>query len=317
MVKTASRYATLFGVGALGMWTVEPLLISEVESLPIFEVLAIIFTSSFILTSIRLTIKRKWHLVLRQPAFVWLVGVFGICVSDFAYIFGAQHAPIAHVDLIDYLWPCFAICFTGLLPNETLSPRYLIGALLGFVGIYILINKEISEHGFNATYFVGYVLALFGALVWSSYSAFSRHFKEVPTEMIGMYCGVGAVISFALHLQFETFVMPTLQEGSMAIITGITGAGIAYQLWDYGVKFGEVYLLSMLTYIARLSAMVLLVCFGKEPFSVELVIACLLGSFGVMLSTLSNNMIQKVVRIATRPFGKSIKIAEPSDIKVV
>lgn len=300
----SARYATYLGLGALGMWTVEPLLISEVNSLPIFEVLTIIFASSFVMTAIRLTLKRRWHLVLKQPLFIWLAGMLGICASDFAYIYGSQHAPIAHVDLIDYLWPCLAICFTSMLPKEKLSPQHLIGAICGFLGIYFLISKEISENGININYFIGYGLALSGALLWSSYSAFSRYFKSVPTEMIGMYCGLGAVISLALHWQFESFVMPTFHEGSMAALTGITGAGIAYQLWDYGVKFGNVYTLSLLTYIARIFAMVLLVAFGKESFSMTLVVACLLASIGVMISSLDTKSFRRLYALLLSPLRK-------------
>lgn len=304
MSTSNARYATILGMGALGMWTVEPLFISEINTLPIFELLTIIFTSSFLLTSIRLTLTKRWHLVLKQPIFIWVVGFIGICASDFAYIFGAKYAPIAHVDLIDYLWPCFAILFTSLLPNEKLSPKHIIGALFGFAGIYVLINKEVMQNGFNPAYFFGYGLALAGALIWSSYSAFSRHFKAVPTEMIGMYCGVGALVCGLTHLQFETYVMPSTHECSIAVLTGITGAGIAYQLWDYGVKHGEVYLLSMLTYVARIAAMALLVCFGKEPFSWTLVAACCLGSFGVMLSTIDNQTFR-------RWFKKVVQLFKP------
>lgn len=295
------RRATYLGLGALGMWTVEPLLISEVNNLPIFEVLAIIFASSFSMTAVRLTLKRKWHLIFRQPLYIWVAGILGICVSDFAYIYGAQHAPIAHVDLIDYLWPCLAICFTSMLPKETLSPQHLIGAVCGFLGIYVLISKEVALNGLNVSYFIGYGLALFGAILWSGYSAFSRYFKAVPTEMIGMYCGMGALISLILHFQFETFVMPTVQEGSMAVITGITGAGIAYQLWDHGVKFGDVYLLSMLTYVARICAMALLVMFGKEPFTLTLVVACALASVGVMVSGLDTKTFKKMCGYFLKP----------------
>ncbi|MBS0286887.1 MAG: DMT family transporter, partial [Proteobacteria bacterium] len=271
MHELTVKRATYLGLGALGMWTVEPLLISEVNSLPIFEVLTIIFFSSFMLTACRLTIKRRWLTVIKQPAFVWLAGLSGICLSDFAYIYGAQHAPIAHVDLIDYLWPCLVVAFTSMLPKERFTVPHMVGAFLGFAGVAVLVHNEISLNGFNLHYFIGYGLSLFGAFLWSGYSAFSRYNKHLPTEMIGMYCGLGAVLCLLLHLKFETFVTPTWTEGSLAVITGLSGAGIAYQLWDHGVKFGNIYLLSSITYVARIVAMALLVMFGKEPLTVSLV----------------------------------------------
>lgn len=290
------RRATYLGLGALIMWTVEPLLISEVNGLPIFELLSIIFFSSFLLTAVRLTRRKSWGSVLKQPAFIWIAGLSGICLSDFAYIYGTQYAPVAHVDLIDYLWPCLVVAFTSMLPKERFTPQHIIGALLGLLGIYVLVHHEISMNGFNLRYFIGYLLALFGAILWGGYSAFSRYFKEVPTEMIGMYCGLGALLCLGLHLQFETFVMPTATQGSLAIITGLSGAGIAYQLWDYGVKFGDVYLLSTITYVARIAAMALLVMFGKEPLTLSLVIACLLASAGVFISGLDTQSFKRIFR---------------------
>lgn len=284
------------GLGALFMWTVEPLLISEINSLPIFEVLSIIFFSSFLLTAVRLTLRKRWLLVLKQPTIIWLGGILGICLSDFAYVYGAQYAPIAHVDLIDYLWPCLVVMFTSMLPKERFTYQHMLGAFLGLLGIYVLVHHEIHLHGFNMKYFIGYGLALFGAILWGAYSAFSRHHSHVPTEMIGMYCGAGALLCLVLHLHYETFITPTWTEGSLAVATGLSGAGIAYQLWDHGVKFGNVYFLSTITYVARIAAMALLVMFGKEPLTLSLVIACLLASLGVFISSLDTHSFQSLCK---------------------
>jgi len=275
----------MFGLGALAMWGVEPLLISSINGLPIFELLTIIFFSSFALTAIRITYNKRWSLVLKQPAFIWLAGFVGICLSDFAYIYGSQYAPIAHVDLIDYIWPCVGIFFTSLLPKENLKPQHLVGGLLGFTGIYFLIGPELHEQGISGSYMFGYILAIMGAVFWGGYTAFTRYHFALPTEMVGMYCGLGAIACLILHLNLESFVMPTMQQGGMSVVTGITGAGIAYQLWDYGMKHGQVYLLNILTYVARIFAMILLVVTGKEAFSWGLVAACSLASLGVLVST--------------------------------
>ncbi len=285
-----TRRATLFGLGALAMWTVEPLLISSVNDLPIFELLTIIFFSSFAITAVRITLNKRWHLVLKQSAYIWLAGFVGICLSDFAYVYGSQYAPIAHVDLIDYIWPCMGIFFTSLLPKEKLKPQHLVGGLMGFAGIYFLIGPELHAQGISGDYMFGYILAIVGAIFWGGYTAFTRYHLALPTEMVGMYCGLGAVVCFILHLNTESFVMPTLEQGGLSVLTGITGAGLAYQLWDYGVKHGEVYLLNLLTYVARIFAMVLLVIMGKEPFSWGLVAACGLASLGVLVSTMDTKL---------------------------
>lgn len=277
--------ATLIGLSALLMWALEPLLVSEINDLPIFELLTIIFFSSFSLTAIRITYKGIWQQVLNQPWYVWMVGVVGICGSDYGYIYATQYAPIAHVELIDYLWPSFAILFASLLPKEVIRFRYVFGALIGFAGIFYMFQAEVLAQSFKPSYLFGYAVALVGAAIWGGYCAFSRFKHHIPTEIIGVYCGLGAVISFVMHLNFEIFVVPTPQTGSLAVLTGITGAGLAYQLWDYGIKHGNIYLLGIWVYGARLMGMALLVLCGKEVLTVGLMIACGLGTLGVLIST--------------------------------
>lgn len=294
MNQAKQTKSTLLGLGALGLWGLEPFLISEVNTLPIFELLTILFASSFCLTAVRLTVRKRWSLITRQPIYMWLVGVLGVCASDFTYIFGSQLAPIAHIELIDYLWPCLAVGFSCLLFKEGLSFRKTIGFICGIGSVYFLVAKEVNAGGFNMHYMLGYGMALFGAILWGGYSAISSYHKKVPTEMIGMYCGLGALICMSAHLGTETFVMPTVKQGSLVVITGITGAGIAYQFWDYGVKFGNMFMLGMMTYVTRVGGMALLVLFGKEPFSVGLVLACLFATLGVFISTLEKSTYSKL-----------------------
>lgn len=303
--KNHRKAATLLGCGALFMWGIEPLLVSELDGMPIFQTLAIVFLSSFLVTALRLTFTRRWSLIIKQPFFIWVVGTLGICGSDFAYFLGAELAPIAHVDLIDYIWPCLVVVFTSLLPKETFKFRYILGGLLGLGGIYVLLTKGDGWDAIDVRYFYGYMLALYGAVLWGGYSAFSRYFESTPTEMVGIYCGVGSVICFILHATIETTVIPSASQAGLAILTGVTGAGLAYQLWDYGVKFGHVQLLGVVTYFVRIFAMVLLVSFGKEPFSWSLVMACSLVVIGVYVTSLDNKTVSRFKTWLMRKFYPS------------
>jgi len=299
-----SNRPTQLGCGALFLWAIEPLLVSELTALPVLEALAIIFFSAFAFTAVRITLKKGWGQIFKQPLFIWVVGTIGICCSDFAYIYGARFAPIAHVELIDYIWPCMVIIFTGLLPKERFVYHAVFGALLAASGMYVLIDGEATEVGVSADYIIGYALAVGGACIWAGYSAFSRYFKAVPTDMIGMYCGVGGVISLMLHLSCEQFVMPSLHDAGFAIGTGIFGLGLAYQLWDYGVKFGHVYILGSLTYFARVFAMLCLVAFGKADLTLSLVIACVLSISGAYICSLERINYQGIWNFFSLPFRK-------------
>ena len=282
-MKNSQKSGTLIGFGALALWAIEPLVVIELEGLPLFQALTLVFLSCFALTAVRVTLAKKWSIIFRQPIFAWCFGILAICGSDFSYMLGAFSAPIAHVDLIDYLWPSLLVVVMGFLPNEKFSFKYLVGALLGLLGVGCLISHGDGLCGFNPDYVPGYLLATIGVMLWGAYSTYSKLKIEMPSDMVGIYCGIGALITCVLHYQLETTVMPTMEQTGLAILLGLAGPGLAYQLWDYGMKYGNARWLSVCCYLVRVIAMTLLVIFDKEPMSQQLVVACSLALLGMLI----------------------------------
>lgn len=292
---------TLIGSGALILWSIEPLLVSELIHLPVFEALTIVFSSCFVLTAFRLIWINKWQVILQQKWYVWVIGVITICGSDFCYMFASHFAPIAHVDLIDYLWPCLLVIFIGFLPTEKFRFYNVVGALLGMLGVLQLCcagQFTLDKINYN-NYLFGYGIALLGICLWGGYLVFSKYNISVSTDMMGGYCGVGALISLVIHLCIEKTIVPSSSEIGMAVMLGLAGPGLAYQLWDYGIKYGNISILSTGCYAARVCALILLVFFGKETFSKELIIACLLTFFGMLIGNIDKMDIKKHLKLLT------------------
>lgn len=232
--------------------------------------------------------------MLKQPIWIWLAGIIGVCGSDIAYITAVKYAPPAHVDFIDYLWPFLVIILTSLLPRERLTLQHIIAGFLGFLGVFLLLtSRGEGLFGFEGAYFYGYLFALIAAIIWSFYTIATRYFQDVPTEMVGMYCGIGALVSIILHCSFETWVTPTLKEGLMVALLGLS-SGFAYLLWTYGTQKGNLKMLGVLAYFTPVASMALLVMSGKEPMSSALIIACGLVVLGVIVGSLD---WKKVLRV--------------------
>lgn len=281
------QLSTIIGCGALLVWSVYALVISElVVALPVFQTLFLMFGISFFAMSIRLTLKKQWSILWKQPYVVWLVGVVGVCGSDIAYVTAVKYAPPAHVDFIDYLWPFLVIIFTGFLPKEKFTLQHFIAGALGFIGVLSLLTTSRDFFGFKDDYVMGYWLAFASAFIWSTYTIVSRYYKDTPIELVGLFCGIGAVISLVLHLKFETWVTPSLYEGSMLAALGLS-SGIAYTLWTYGTQKGNIKLLSILAYFTPVISMTLLVLCNKEPLSVALIVACVLVVSGVAVGSMN------------------------------
>lgn len=283
--KTA-KSATLIGYYGLFFWTIAPVLVSSVRNIPTFQVLCTALGVSFTSTALFLTYTKRWKL-LKQPIRLWIIGILAIYGNDVLYIAAFKYAPPAQADLISYLWPILVILFSGLLPKEKFTLKHLLAGLLGFTGIYVLLNDRAEFSQFQTEYVIGYLLALGSAIVWSIYTLTARHYGQTRSEAIGVYCGVGMLCSLLTHYHLETFVPPTSEQWLAMITMGLTTQGLAYFCWDYGVKRGDFKLLNVLSYSNPIVSVLLLIVFGYAEPSLALLSACVLITLGGMMAGIS------------------------------
>lgn len=212
------------------------------------------------------------------------LGVFGYHVLYFSAL---RMAPAAEAGLIAYLWPLLIVLFSGLLPGESLKRGHIIGAVVSFVGAALLILGGGS--GFSANHLVGYLLAFACALTWSGYSVMSRRFGDVPTASVAIFCLLSAILSYALHLGLEETIWPDSTIGWASIIAlGAGPVGLAFYVWDIGVKRGNIQLLGTSSYAAPLFSTVILVLAGIASLSWSLVLAAVLITGGAWIAARSD-----------------------------
>ena len=275
------RYSFL-GYLSLIMWSFGAVFTALIKNLPVFQTLFLVFSISFLLIALKLTLTHTWYRI-KQPWFLWLIGIIGMFGNEYLFIAAFKHAPAVQVDLINYLWPIMVIVFSGLLPNETFKIKYVFAAFIGFYGVFILITNGEGIHGFHVEYWQGYCLAFLEAFVWTAYTLFARHYRTVPTEMVGMYYGVSALIACFFHFFTEPSVMPSLGQIGILCLMGLTTQGAAYLLWDIGVKQGHFKLLSLLSYGNPVLSVFFLVLFGLATANHAVILACLLVSSGAVI----------------------------------
>ena len=280
----------MLGYVALLFWVASPALVSQLNNIPTFEIICVTFATSFTFTCLILCYKKTWSSI-KQPWFLWCIGVLGIYGNDVLYIAAFKYAPPVQADLINYLWPILIVVFAGCLPREKFSVRHIIAAALGFGGIFFLITNGHGIAGFDMEYLPGYLLALAEAIVWSVYVLAARHYSDTPAEIIGMFCGISMLCSIVTHIVLEPTITPTVFQWGIMFCMGITVQCLAYFFWDYGIKKGYMKTLSVLSYGNPVLSVLLLVFVGLAKPSVALAIACLLVSSGCVLSTISTEQL--------------------------
>ena len=262
--------ASLIGAGAIVLWATLALLTAASGAAPPFEMAGLTF---FVGGAVGLgyAVARGRLALLWQPWPVWAVGVGGLFGYHALYFAALRAAPPAQASLVAYLWPLLIVLFSALLPGERLYARHVAGAALGFGGAALLIGAG----GADAPPGWGLLLAVGCAFVWSGYSLASRLLRETPTEAVAGFCLATSALAWACHFVFEATVWPARASEIAAILAlGVGPVGLAFYLWDYGVKRGDIRLLGVGAYAAPALSTILLVAAGYAPATATLGLAC-------------------------------------------
>ena len=274
------------GMVAIILWSTLALFTVLTSKIPPFQLTAMAFSVAFLI-GLGLWIKEGRGILihLKLPLKVWGLGIYGLFGYHFFYFMAIKNAPPLEANLINYLWPLLIVLFSAFLPHEKLRWFHLFGAVLGFMGAILLIGFG-KEVGFSFLHVKGYVYALVCALIWSSYSVLSRYFGAVPTSSIGAFCGATAGLSFGAHIVFEQTYIPSTQEFLATLALGIGPVGMAFFVWDFGMKRGDIKLIGSLSYATPLLSTLLLILFGLSTPSKVIYWACLLIVLGSIISSL-------------------------------
>ena len=283
--------ATLIGGIAVLLWALLALFTTGAAGIPPFQLLAMTFSVAFVVSLVVLTARgRQSFAAWRQRPAVWLLGVAGLFGYHFFYFVALGNAPAVDASLIAYLWPLLIVVFSALLPGEKLRWFHLGGALLGLAGAVLLVTGG-GRIAFRGEFALGYLAALACALTWSSYSVLNRRFGAVPTEVVGGYCGVVALLGYACHFALESTVVPQGLQWLAVLALGLGPVGAAFFVWDYGTKHGNIQVLGALSYAAPLLSTLVLIAFGQAEATWVVALACLLIVGGAVLA--SKDLLRK------------------------
>lgn len=276
--------ATVIGFIAVLLWALLALFTAASGQVPPFQLAAMAFSVGGAIGIATWIVRPTGISALRQPGSVWLLGVVGLFGYHFAYFTALRNAPPVEAGLIAYLWPLLIVLFSALLPGEQLKVHHVLGGVLGLAGAALIVTGG-GAVTFRSEYAFGYGMALVCALVWSGYSVLSRRFASVPTDVVTGFCLVTAALAALAHVTLEETIWPsTLLQWLAVLGLGLGPVGLAFYVWDYGVKHGDIQVLGASSYLAPLLSTLVLITAGFAQFNWVVASACLLITGGAMLA---------------------------------
>ena len=290
--------ASLCGLSAILLWALLALFTAGTAQIPPFQLTAMTFLIAFCGVSLKWVFYRQnVRKFFRIPPSLWLLGVTGLFGYHFFYFLALKNAPAAEASLIAYLWPLLIVLFSTLLPGERFYWFHLAGALISLAGAGLLITKG-AAFELQPEYTVGYLAAICCAFIWSSYSVLSRRFAAVSSDVIGLFCGITAILSLGAHLLFEATLWPQdILQWLSVLGLGLGPVGAAFFLWDRGMKHGDIQSLGVLSYLSPLLSTLILLAMGVAGFSWSLIFGCLLITIGALVGSL--NLLRSVLSPGT------------------
>lgn len=286
-ISQASIKATLVGGTAVLLWGLLALFTTLTGKIPPFQLAAMSFGIATVFVLVKWTVRREnVTAYLRQPPLAWALGVGGLFGYHFFYFTALKNAPAVEAGLIAYLWPLLIVVGSSLLPGERLRWWHVLGAFAGLIGAALLITDGRGVTGFKPEYGFGYAIAAVCALTWSTYSILNRRFAGVPTDTVGGFCAVTAVLAALCHVAFEQTLWPTGAMEWLGVIgLGLGPVGVAFFTWDFGTKHGDIQVLGAFSYAAPLISTILLIAFGRGEATWAVAAGCVLIVGGAVLAS--------------------------------
>ena len=182
------------------------------------------------------------------------------------------------------LWLLLVVLLSGFLPGENLRRGHIIGALMAFIGAALIAGKGLQSAA-DGRMLLGYAMALAAALFWAFYSVGSRRLGNVPTAAVTGYCLATALLSLVAHFALEETAWPQgASQWVSTILLGLGPVGLAFFVWDIGVKQGNIQLLGVASYAAPVLSTCILILGGVTEPSGALLIAAALIAAGAALA---------------------------------
>jgi drug/metabolite transporter (DMT)-like permease len=222
---------------------------------------------------------------------VLLLGVTNVAIPFFLISWGEQSIDSAVAAILDATVPLFTILIAHfLLHDDKMTIPKVTGLLIGFVGVVVLMSKDI---GASSSSVLGQLAVVLACVFYSGSNVYARRTTEDTPAILR---SAGPLLSATVIMWLATFFVespvkiPHFPVTWIALLfLGVLGSGLAFVLSYYLLHEIGPTRTSMVTYLFPIGGVILGVIFLGEKLSWQL----LAGSILVIASLAVVNWKQK------------------------
>jgi len=207
-----------------------------------------------------------------------VIGLINIAIPFFLISWGELHIDSAVASILDATVPLFTILIAHfLLQDDKITLPKATGLIVGFVGIVVLMSKDI---GASSNSLLGQ-----GAVILASvfYAISAIYIRKTTEDIPGILRSAGPLVSATAVMWLGTLVfespvhIPQLGIPWIALLfMGVLGSGLAFVMAFYLIHEIGPTRLTMVTYLFPLGGVILGVTFLQERLTWQIIAGAVL-----------------------------------------
>lgn len=202
--------------------------------------------------------------VVEFSSFAFL-GFLGSCLYYLCLYYGYAKGEGIQVLVLQYTWPIWITILSYIILNEELTFRRVGAAVLGFIGVVVILTKgEITA--FNIPNPSLFIVVLVGAISFALFSVLSKKIKSDSFHSVFYYFLFATLFSVLSLMIFSSFKTPSTSSWPFLVINGGVINGISYLLWIKALQLVDSSRIAPLVFLAPVLSCVWIVLFFDEIF---------------------------------------------------
>lgn len=256
------------------------------------EILLYRFSIAFLVLFVvypKIFTAKKWNHELMFA----LAGLSGVAIYQFLENTALTYTTATNAAIITSMAPFFtAILSFWVLKDEGLTRRFVIGFIIGIIGVVLVSLNGIFILELNP---FGDLLLVVAVFMWATYSVFTRIVSRYGynmiqvTRRITMY-GVIFIIPIYLfsHPEFSIDKILVLENGLSIAFLGFIASALCFSTWNIAIKHIGSVKTTIYIYAIPVVTVIFSAIFLEEKLTWMGIVGTILTIIGLLISTRKN-----------------------------
>jgi drug/metabolite transporter (DMT)-like permease len=225
----------------------------------------------------------------RAVDYAWsaLLGFIGVFLYYVLFYGALMFSSAQEAFIMNYTWPIWVVIFSFIILKEKISFLKIMAVLISFFGVYLVATKG-SFTIFSVNSVGGILMGLGAGVCYGLFSILGKKRKYEETSSMLLYYLFALIFISIIIFSFFDIRFLTLRELMGVAWLGIFVSGIAFVLWFFALRLGNVAKMSNFIFLTPFLSLVYIYFLLGE----EILISSFIGLIFIVLGIIIQSRIK-------------------------